>query len=61
MGAKTPLFHKSAQLYGVLPDQLSAGATSVIVEDPIDAIAVTLANRGRYIGVAALGTYLTEE
>jgi DNA primase len=31
------------------------------MEGPIDAIAVTLANRGRYIGVAALGTYLTEE
>jgi DNA primase len=33
----------------------------VIVEGPIDAIAVTLASRGRYLGVAPLGTSLTDE
>jgi DNA primase catalytic core len=58
---ETPLFHKGAQLYGVLQDQLSDGAIPVIVEGPMDAIAVTLASRGRYIGVAPLGTSLTEE
>jgi DNA primase catalytic core len=58
---ETPLFHKGAQLYGELQDQLSAGATPVLVEGPMDAIAVTLASRGRYIGVAPLGTSLTEE
>jgi DNA primase len=59
--AETPLFHKGAQLYGVVQDELSAGAIPVIVEGPMDAIAVTLASRGRYIGVAPLGTSLTDE
>jgi DNA primase catalytic core len=58
---ETPLFHKGAQLYGVLHDKLSAGAIPVIAEGPMDAIAITLASRGRYIGVAPLGTSLTEE
>jgi DNA primase len=57
----TPLFHKGAQLFGALDDQLSRGAIPVIVEGPMDAIAVTLASQGRYIGVAPLGTSLTEE
>jgi DNA primase catalytic core len=59
--AETPLFHKGAQLYGVVQDQLSGGAVPVLVEGPTDAIAVTLASRGRYIGVAPLGTSLTDE
>jgi DNA primase catalytic core len=59
--AETPLFHKGAQLYGVVEDQISDGAIPVLVEGPMDAIAVTLASRGRYIGVAPLGTSLTEE
>jgi DNA primase catalytic core len=58
---ETPLFHKGAQLYGVLQQPLSAGAIPVIVEGPIDAIAVTLASGGRYLGVAPLGTSLTDE
>jgi DNA primase catalytic core len=58
---ETPLFHKGAQLYGVVQDQLSDGAIPVIVEGPVDAIAVTLASRGLYLGVAPLGTSLTEE
>jgi DNA primase catalytic core len=58
---ETPLFHKGAQLYGLLQDQLSAGAIPVIVEGPMDAIAVTLAGGGRYLGVAPLGTPLTDE
>jgi DNA primase len=58
---ETPLFHKGAQLYGVLQDQLSDGAIPVIAEGPMDAVAVTLASRGRYIGVAPLGTSLTDE
>jgi len=57
----TPLFHKRAQLFGALENQLSNGAVPVIVEGPMDAIAVTLASQGRYIGVAPLGTSLTEE
>jgi DNA primase catalytic core len=59
--AETPLFHKGAQLYGDLQDKLSTGAIPVIVEGPVDATAVTLASRGRYVGVAPLGTTLTEE
>jgi DNA primase catalytic core len=58
---ETPLFHKGAQLYGVVQDQLPDGAIPVIVEGPMDAIAVTLASRGRYIGVAPLGTSLSDE
>ena len=57
----TPLFHKRAQLFGALENQLSNGAVPVIVEGPMDAIAVTLASQGRYLGVAPLGTSLTEE
>jgi DNA primase len=33
----------------------------VIVEGPMDAIAITLASGGRYLGVAPLGTSLTDE
>jgi DNA primase catalytic core len=58
---ETPLFHKGAQLYGVVQDQPLVGAIPVLVEGPMDAIAVTLASRGRYLGVAPLGTSLTEE
>jgi DNA primase catalytic core len=59
--ADTPLFHKGAQLFGAHGNQPSNGTTPVIVEGPMDAIAVTLAGQGRYIGVAPLGTSLTEE
>jgi DNA primase catalytic core len=58
---ETPLYHKGAQLYGMLQDQRSVAAIPVLVEGPMDAIAVTLAGRGRYIGVAPLGTSLTDE
>ncbi len=57
----TPLFHKGAQLYTVRADHLDSGAAPVLVEGPIDAIAVSLAGRGHYIGAAPLGTSLTEE
>jgi len=59
--ADTPLFHKGAQLYGVVDELLDQGAVPVIVEGPMDAIAVTLASAGRYLGVAPLGTSLTHE
>jgi DNA primase catalytic core len=57
----TPLFHKGAQLYGALPHLRAAGAVPVLVEGPLDAIAVTLATGGTHVGVAPLGTALTEE
>jgi DNA primase len=44
-----------------LENQLSNAAIPAIVEGPIDAVAVTLASRGAYIGVAPLGTSLTDE
>jgi DNA primase catalytic core len=59
--ADTPLFHKGAQLFGAAEEHLAAGGVPVIVEGPMDAIAVTLASGGRYIGVALLGTSLTDE
>lgn len=57
----TPLFHKSAQLFAIRADLLGTGATPVLVEGPIDALAVTVAGRGTYVGLAPLGTALTEE
>ncbi|UUW88633.1 MobF family relaxase [Pimelobacter simplex] len=59
--ADTPLFHKGAQLFGVVDELLAEGAVPVIVEGPMDAVAVTLASHGLYLGVAPLGTSLTDE
>ena len=59
--ADTPLFHNGAQLFGANEVDVAAGGVPVIVEGPMDAIAVTLAGGGRYIGVAPLGTSLTSE
>jgi Toprim-like len=47
--------------FGAIKQHLRAGGVPVIVEGPMDAIAVTLASGGRYIGVAPLGTSLTDE
>ncbi len=55
----TALFTKGNQLYGADADLLKAGATPVLVEGPMDAHAITLATRSRYLGVAPLGTALT--
>ena len=59
--ADTPLFHKGAQLFGAVEEHMTNGGVPVIVEGPMDAIAVTLAGGGRYIGVAPLGTSMTDE
>ena len=59
--ADTALFHKGAQFFGVVPDSIAEGATPVIVEGPMDAVAVTLGTVGLYVGVAPLGTSLTDE
>ncbi|MCK0111898.1 relaxase domain-containing protein [Ornithinimicrobium sp. F0845] len=56
----TPLFSKGAQLYGTNP-ALTTDATPVLVEGPLDAHAITLATQGRYVGLAPLGTALTQE
>ena len=57
----TALFHKGAQLYTVRADHLDSGAAPVLVEGPLDALAVALAGQGRFVGVAPLGTSLTDE
>jgi len=59
--ADTALFHKGAQLFGAVDELLEAGAVPVIVEGPMDAIAVTLATAGTHVGVAPLGTSLTDD
>ena len=53
------LFAKREVLYG--HHLLAPEATPVIVEGPMDAIAVTLAGHGTFVGVAPLGTALTPE
>ena len=59
--AETVLFHKGTQLHGTIPDLQRQGSVPVLVEGPFDALAVSLAGQGRYIGVAPLGTALTDE
>ncbi len=54
---ETPLFHKGDQFYGTP----RPGSTPVIVEGPMDAIAVTLATSGRHTGIAPLGTTLSTQ
>jgi len=58
---ETPLFHKGAQLYVVRQDLLEHGASPALVEGPIDALAVSIAGGGAFVGMAPLGTSLTEE
>ncbi len=58
----TDLFTKGAQLFGLHEgrDALAHGATPVLVEGPLDAIAVTIATGGTHVGVAPLGTAFTD-
>jgi DNA primase catalytic core len=59
--AETPLFHKGAQLFGAVEEHLADGAVPVAVEGALDAVAVTIATGGSHVGVAPLGTSLTDE
>ncbi|MEJ7742374.1 MAG: toprim domain-containing protein [Nocardioidaceae bacterium] len=59
--ADTALFQKGAQLFVAGEKYQDAGAIPVIVEGPMDAIAITIATGGTHVGVAPLGTSLTEE
>jgi DNA primase len=54
-------YSKGEILFGLWEarDALASGARPVIVEGPLDAIAVTTAGHGTYIGVAPCGTALT--
>jgi len=56
------VFSKGAQLYGLAEaaQALGAGATPVLVEGALDALAVTLAADGDAVGVAPLGTAFTD-
>jgi DNA primase catalytic core len=60
--AETDLFRKGNELYGLseATSALADGAAVVLVEGPMDAIAVTLAGDGDFVGVAPLGTALTD-
>jgi len=57
----TSLYDKGETLFGLWEarDALAQGARPVIVEGPLDAIAVTTAGQGRYAGVAPCGTAFT--
>ena len=57
----TVVFHKGSQLYGIADQQMAHGSIPVVVEGPVDAIAVTLASAGAFVGAAPLGTSLTHE
>ncbi|HEX2807174.1 MAG TPA: toprim domain-containing protein [Kineosporiaceae bacterium] len=60
---QTPLYTKGQHLFGLSHAQpaLRSGALPVIVEGPLDAIAVTHHTGGQAVGVALLGTALTSE
>jgi len=57
----TDAFHKSELLYGLAEGMtaLEAGALPVLVEGPMDVIAINLALRGQAVGLAPMGTALT--
>ena len=57
----TDAFHKSALLYGLAEGSasLEAGAVPVLVEGPMDVIAINVALRGQAVGLAPMGTALT--
>ena len=56
-GANSAAWAKSTTLYGI--EHLTPDSVPVIVEGALDALAVTAATNGRYVGVAPLGTALT--
>jgi DNA primase catalytic core len=57
----TPVFTKGEALYGYAEAAraLETGALPVLVEGPMDALAVTLATNGTAVGLAPMGTALT--
>ncbi len=62
-GAQSPLFSKGEHLFGIAGPGLvglERGARAVLVEGPLDAVAITAGTGGRAVGVASLGTALTD-
>jgi DNA primase len=57
----TSHYSKSEVLFGLWEgrDAFASGVRPVIVEGPLDAIAITIAGDGKYVGVASCGTALT--
>jgi DNA primase len=60
---ETEIYSKGRVLFGLSEGvpALSAGAVPVIVEGPVDAMAVTVAGAGPYAGVAPCGTAFTAQ
>jgi DNA primase len=58
----TSIYHKGDVLFGLSEarEALANGARPVIAEGPLDAIAVTTAGQGRYVGVSPCGVALTD-
>lgn len=58
----TSIYHKKDILFGLWEARqaLANGARPVIVEGPLDAIAVTTAGQGRYAGISPCGVALTD-
>ncbi|MGY5884164.1 MobF family relaxase [Modestobacter lacusdianchii] len=58
----TDLYRKGEHLFGLYESRsaLAAGATPALVEGPLDAIALTLSGARQTVGVATLGTALTD-
>src|SRR3546814_20442098 len=56
----TPIFTKGEALFGYAEarERLADGALPVIVEGPMDALAVTLGSDGAAVGIAPMGTAL---
>lgn len=60
-GRNTPAWEKSATLFGADDLTTHPDALPVVVEGAMDAMAITAAGRGQYVGVAPLGTAMTSE
>ncbi|MCW2538768.1 MAG: dnaG3 [Frankiales bacterium] len=60
--AQTALYTKGEHLYGLVENTatLDRGGLTVLVEGPLDALAVEVASQGMLAGIAPLGTALTD-
>jgi DNA primase catalytic core len=60
-GPTTAVFRKGEALLGLVEQRqaIAAGATPVLVEGPLDALAVTVSGAGHYVGIATCGAALS--